>query len=169
MQPRPNQLQMMVELCASSVSVSTLNAMLMKAQIMCKGLKVQKAKCLVEKLPVHKLQKLLAEAMNPPADPEATDTRSSTAAGLAADSDARADDAPVPEEPHTVTEIAAKATDPSVDAATPSAFCSSKHCGCGGGDFGEGTREGLEVRATAATHREGRPQIHRNHTRLQGG
>ena len=79
MQPRPDQLQMMVELCASSVSVSTLNAMLMKAQIMCKGLKVQKAKCLVEKLPVHKLQKLLAEAMNPPADPEATDTRSSTA------------------------------------------------------------------------------------------
>ena len=79
MQPRPGQLQMMVELCASSVSISTLNAMLMKAQIMCKGLKVQKAKCLVEKLPVHKLQKLLAEAMNPPADPEATDTRSSTA------------------------------------------------------------------------------------------
>ena len=69
----------MVELSASSVSVSTLNAMLMKAQIMCKGLKVQKAKCLVEKLPVHELQKLLAEAMNPPADPEATDTRSSTA------------------------------------------------------------------------------------------
>ena len=79
MQPRPDQLQMMVELSAPSVSVSTLNAMLMKAQIMCKGLKVQKAKCLVEKLPVHKLQKLLAEAMNPPADPEATDTRSSTA------------------------------------------------------------------------------------------
>ena len=79
MQPRPDQLQMMVELSASSVSVSTLNAMLMKAQIMCKGLKVQKAKCLVEKLPVHELQKLLAEAMNPPADPEATDTRSSTA------------------------------------------------------------------------------------------
>ena len=42
MQPRPDQLQMMVELSAPSVSVSTLNAMLMKAQIMRKGLKVQK-------------------------------------------------------------------------------------------------------------------------------
>ena len=89
MQPRPGQLQMMVELCASSVSISTLNAMLMKAQIACKGPKVQKAKCLVEKLPVHELQKLLAEEMNPPADPAADDTRSSTAAALAADSDAR--------------------------------------------------------------------------------
>ena len=69
----------MVDLSAPSVSVTTLNAMLLKAQIACKGSKVQKAKCLVEKLPVHKLQKLLAEAMNPPADPEATDTRSSTA------------------------------------------------------------------------------------------
>ena len=53
MQPRPDQLQMMVELSAPSVSVSTLNAMLMKAQIMRKGLKVQKTKCLVEKLPAH--------------------------------------------------------------------------------------------------------------------
>ena len=78
-QPRPGQLQMMVDLSAPSVSIPTLNAMLLKAQIACKGSKVQKAKCLVEKLPVHELQKLLAEAMNPPADPEATDTRSSTA------------------------------------------------------------------------------------------
>ena len=117
MQPRPDQLQMMVELSAPSVSVPTLNAMLMKAKIVCKGPKVQKAKCLVEKLPVHELQKLLAEAMNPPADPAANDTRSSTAAALAADNDARVDDTPVP-----VMEIAAKASDPAVDAATTSAF-----------------------------------------------
>ena len=53
MQPRPDQLQMMVELSAPSVSVSTLNAVLMKAQIVSEGPKVQKAKCLVEKLPAH--------------------------------------------------------------------------------------------------------------------
>ena len=64
MQPRPDQIQMMVEL--SKQNVTTLNAMLGKARIVCKGPKIEMAKCLVSSLPVHKLQALLAETSEAP-------------------------------------------------------------------------------------------------------
>ena len=64
MQPRPDQIQMMVEL--SKQNVTTLNAMLGKARIVCKGPKIEKAKCLVSSLPDHKLQALLAETSEAP-------------------------------------------------------------------------------------------------------
>ena len=100
LQARPDQLQMMSELFAPGVTVSTLNALLKKANIVCTGSKAQKAKCLVEKLPVHELQKLLAEVQNPPA-------ATSPVASSAADSVACLDRAPPPAEPTDATENAA--------------------------------------------------------------
>ena len=44
LQARPDQLQMMVELSAPSVTVSILNGLLVKANIACRGSKVQKAR-----------------------------------------------------------------------------------------------------------------------------
>ena len=70
MQPMPDQLQMMVEL--SKQNVPTLNAILGEAGIACRGPRTEKAKCLVNTLPVNKLQTLLAEASKPPTSAEGT-------------------------------------------------------------------------------------------------